>query len=612
MNIGRRLAGHLRLGPKAAQEPDIQLGPVTWSPGGDALVTTKVDHAVRLGRSVVVGAWSSAPGDYQLAAGGQPLETRTFRTPRPDVARYLGVDDDDALGFVLVADEAPDGAIDLECLGPGGTVVGKHRLDAQRGIPGQDARIQLAPALVHLRQAGLYEDSARGQGNSVIEGDFALGALDDARSSADVHHAVASGWIVCRPTTEAWIEAPDGRRFPLGDAHRVARADVAGNHPAARSMGAGEPGFLVHLPGVAPGDRLALVAMTDGKPRKLAEATCASWGTDALAASRWLFAFPTPVTRLAERIAKVDLPVLSGLIQAAQQCWKDLPIRVETVGQPPAAPRVTIVVPLYGRMDFVEHQLLEFARDPWLLAHAEIVYVVDDPSLVDAMAGAAWMLHDLYRVPFRWVWGQVNRGFAGANNLGVAQARGDLLVFLNSDAFPREPGWLQALLAPLEADPAVGAVGPRLLFGDGSLQHAGMVFRQRRDLGIWTNHHPHMGLDPSLDPHAGPADVPCVTGACMAVRRADLADVGGWDTGFLVGDFEDSDLCLKLRAAGKRIVYLPSVVLTHLERQSFKLLGGGDYRTRVVIWNAVRHQQRWHDDIEALAGDAPAAREAGH
>ena len=121
-----------------------------------------------------------------------------------------------------------------------------------------------------------------------------------------------------------------------------------------------------------------------------------------------------------------------------------------------------------------------------------------------------------------------------------------------------------------------------------------------------------MGLDPSLDPHTGPADVPCVTGACLAMRRADFDAIGGWDTGFLVGDFEDSDLCLKLRAAGKRIVYLPSVVLTHLERQSFKLLGGGDYRTRVVIWNAVRHQQRWHDDIEALAGDAPAAREAGH
>jgi len=186
-------------------------------------------------------------------------------------------------------------------------------------------------------------------------------------------------------------------------------------------------------------------------------------------------------------------------------------------------------------------------------------------------------------------------------------SRGEYLVFLNSDAIPHAPGWAQALVGALEADPGVGAVGPRLLFGDGSLQHAGMAFRHRDDLGIWTNHHPGMGLDPSLDPHAGPAEVPCVTGACLAMRRADFDQVGGWDTGFRIGDFEDSDLCLKLREAGKRTLYLPHVSLTHLERQSFRLLGGGDYRLRVVVWNAVRHQERWRPVIESLAAGQAAS-----
>ncbi|CAM7099433.1 hypothetical protein ENROMM299B_22840 [Enterobacter roggenkampii] len=77
------------------------------------------------------------------------------------------------------------------------------------------------------------------------------------------------------------------------------------------------------------------------------------------------------------------------------------------------------------------------------------------------------------------------------------------------------------------------------------------------------------------------------------VRRKDFDALDGWDTGYLIGDFEDSDLCLKLRNAGLAIGYLPSVELTHLERQSFKLLGGGDFRTYVVILNAARHQNRW-------------------
>src|SRR3546814_13338009 len=67
----------------------------------------------------------------------------------------------------------------------------------------------------------------------------------------------------------------------------------------------------------------------------------------------------------------------------------------------------------------------------------------------------------------------------------------------------------------------------------------------------------------------------------------------------LIGDFEDSDLCLKLRNEGMKIAYLPTVQLTHLERQSFKLLGENEFRTRVVIYNAVRHQERWKKLIES-------------
>jgi cellulose synthase/poly-beta-1,6-N-acetylglucosamine synthase-like glycosyltransferase len=142
-------------------------------------------------------------------------------------------------------------------------------------------------------------------------------------------------------------------------------------------------------------------------------------------------------------------------------------------------------------------------------------------------------------------------------------------------------------------------VGPRLLAASGGIQHAGMRFQWLPEFGIWANVHPGAGLDPALDPASGPTDVPAVTGACLAVRREDFMRVGGWDTGYVIGDFEDSDLCLKLRSLGRRIVYEPAVELTHLERQSFALLGGGEFRQQVVLVNALRHQCRWADLLAA-------------
>lgn len=595
-----------RLAPAAPVEADVQASPVTWASGeGIASTVTKIDHVLRCGSLLVATGWSDGPGSLRLASGGAPARTRTVRTPRPDVARYLGRHDADGIGIVLVAEVSGSGLVHLECVDPQGGVVARHALRARPGAISADARIQLEPAMAALREAGIAPD-VLGQlaampttPGSIVA--FAAGALDDARVCSATGCAAVSGWLVCAPGVEAWLETPAGGKVPLQSAHREARADIAAAIPPGLAHHAFEPGFLAVLEGVAADDSVQLVVRDEGQEVRLAELALTDWGLAPVAAGRWLMNFPTPLHRLAARARQVDLRILEPMLEARRREWDALPVRVADVGPQVGAPTASLVIPLYGRFDFVEHQLLAFSRDPWLRANVEVVYVIDDPALVGRMATEAWSLQRLYGVPFRWVWGGVNRGYAGANNLGAAHARAEHLVFLNSDAFPRGPGWVEALLAPLQADRGLGAVGPRLLFGDGSIQHAGMVFRRREDLDIWTNHHPGMGLDPALDPHSSLAEVPCVTGACLAMRRSDLERVGGWDTGYLVGDFEDSDLCLKLRAQGLRIGYLPTVELTHLERQSFRLVGEGDFRTRVVVYNAVRHESRWGEAIAASA-----------
>lgn len=605
MSFVRRVAG--RIGSRAAEAVvDVQATPASWGEADQPRVVVKVDQALQLGTSVLVGGWSTGRGEMRLAAGGTALATRRFTTSRPDVARYLGREDAQDLGFVLLADHPGASELVLQCIGPRGETAAAYPLAIQRNTISADARTQLEPAIAHLRQSGTLDakalriiDDARAQ---PVQGPrFAVGVLDDVRASDGSAHALVSGWLVKRPGTQAWLEDSRGNRCELEGAFWTRREDVAAAVPGDLSMHADHAGFLVRFEGVVPGDRVRLMARDDGAEAALAEQACAHWSADPVEASRWLFAYPTPLSGMARRIAEIDLPTLEPMLQSHQHSWDGLPLRSEQLGSPPPAPLVSIVIPLHGRLDFVEHQLLEFARDAWLLENAEVLYVVDDPALVTRMAEAAWDLHRLYGVAFRWIWGGTNRGFAGANNLGAQSAKGTDLVFLNSDAFPRRPGWLQSLTGALAAHPELGAVGPRLLYADGSIQHAGMAFRWRADLSIWTNHHPCMGLSPTLDPHGSLAHVPAVTGACLAMRKADFDRVGGWDTGYLIGDFEDSDLCLKLTAAGMRIGYLPQVELTHLERQSFKLLGEGDFRTRVVVYNAVRHQQRWQRDIEASA-----------
>ena len=242
---------------------------------------------------------------------------------------------------------------------------------------------------------------------------------------------------------------------------------------------------------------------------------------------------------------------------------------------------------------------MEFARDPFLRDACEVIYVVDDPSIWAEAERLAMETCELFDFPALFIGDGANRGFSGANNLGASVARGNCLLFLNSDVIPISPGWLYVLFETLTSADDVGAVAPRLIFPDGGIQHAGIDFRFNTSFKVWTNIHPAKGLAPELDEGPTRVEVPAVTGACLLVKRDHLDSVGGWDEGYLIGDFEDSDLCLALRDRGLRILYDRSVSLVHLERQSFCGLGDADFRQLVVLANAARHQDRWAHILEA-------------
>jgi GT2 family glycosyltransferase len=139
-------------------------------------------------------------------------------------------------------------------------------------------------------------------------------------------------------------------------------------------------------------------------------------------------------------------------------------------------------------------------------------------------------------------------------------------------------------------------VAPKLLYEDNSIQHVGMKFvRYPVWGGMWVNEHPGKGLIDDVG--SEPIECDAVTGACLLIDTATYRRLGGLSEDYIIGDFEDSDLCLKLIRAGRRQWVVPSVALYHLERQSQSLVGEQDWRTNLTLLNCWTHHRRWDSII---------------
>ena len=606
----KNLLGKIAQPSRSSATPDtggasIQAVPLELpDPSGGTPCRIKVDVAVRLGDKVLVGGWSTGPLKFALQGNGKPAETTETRFVRADVAAHLNLPKDAQAGFVLLADIPPGSSIGLAWIAGKGKQGMEDLLlrpaseltDDESGLLGPAAGLltrQMAPHTPEWREAiTRFPAAAKDCAD-------AKAYIEAAHIVRGTRHVIVVGWLVASPGTQVWGEDDLGHTYPLEGAYRLVRNDVHQLFGALFGATARRSGFIFHAPVTGAPAHFRIKALSEDGVHLLTEAALAPLSEDPVAFSRWLFGVGAGDEEWTQRVGELDAPLVSAMIDRARAQWSDYPVVVRDCGQVNGAPTVSIVVPLYGRVDFVESQMLAWVRDPWVRQHAQLVYVLDDPNIVPGFRQLAEELHALYRVPFTWVWGGVNRGFSGANNLGAQYAKGRHLLFLNSDVFPRAPGWLQRMLEVLDERPGVGAVGPRLLFADGGIQHAGMRFAWLPEHEVYINEHPMMGLDPRLDHRKGVVDVPGVTGACVLVRREDFDRIGGWDTGYLIGDFEDSDFCLKLRAEGLSSAYLPEVELVHLERQSMTALGTQDFRSKVTLWNAHRHQARWRTLIES-------------
>ena len=151
----------------------------------------------------------------------------------------------------------------------------------------------------------------------------------------------------------------------------------------------------------------------------------------------------------------------------------------------------------------------------------------------------------------------VNLGLSGALNRGRSLARGEFLVTLHDDA-EIETGWLEALVEGAEAHPEAGAVGGKVLFPDGRLQHAGMIlWRDGITSPPWAGQRP----PPTAFDRMRPVDY-CGTSSLL-VRTAALDAIGGFDERFYPGYYVDVNLSMALRQLGFIVLYQPKSRIRH-------------------------------------------------
>ena len=153
-----------------------------------------------------------------------------------------------------------------------------------------------------------------------------------------------------------------------------------------------------------------------------------------------------------------------------------------------------------------------------------------------------------------------NFNFSKMNNLAVQSSSGQLLLFLNDDTKVLDSFWLDELVS-ITMQKDVGVVGPKLIFSDNTIQHAGVVF-----LKTGSGFHPLMKqLENSNGYHNvlnSMRDYSAVTGACLMIKKEIFDKVGTFDNSFDVY-YGDADLCLQVVNMGYRVIYTPFTKLLH-------------------------------------------------
>ena len=226
--------------------------------------------------------------------------------------------------------------------------------------------------------------------------------------------------------------------------------------------------------------------------------------------------------------------------------------------RPVGEPLVSIVIPFKDKVELTATLVESIDRSAY--RNVEII-LVDNRSAEEAT------LRYLEQSPHRVIRADFDFNYSRLNNLGVAEARGEFLVLMNNDMEVITPDWLEQLVG-LAQFTDVGAVAPKLLYPDRTVQHAGMVLLKKKGAKHVNRNLPgDQGGDHDYNNMV--REYLAFTGACIAVSRRKYLEVGGFDEELAIIS-NDVDFCLRLYERGYVNVYTPEAQLVHFESASRK------------------------------------------
>ena len=228
------------------------------------------------------------------------------------------------------------------------------------------------------------------------------------------------------------------------------------------------------------------------------------------------------------------------------------------------ASSVTVIIPTKDEVDLLRECIVSLRRASEGYAGDVEILIVDNMSadsetlqFLEALEleGVARTIR--YHGAFNW---------AAANNLAAERSRGDVLICLNNDTKILSEGWLDELVSQASR-PDVGAVGAKLVYADGTVQHGGVIIGFHGAAG-----HDGVGLHSTspgyLNHLAVQRNVSAVTGACLATRKDVWRAIGGFDEINFPVAFNDTDYCVRVRESGLKVIYTPFALAFHYESKS--------------------------------------------